>query len=138
MPIIEHDRCIELTDDDDFDEGLLYAVFDEKKIETNCADPYYNYGIPMDEFLKFADRIRERLDAKKMKTLEIDYKTRKQMDFMLVPLENVYGIEIADDDELETEKIHISTTDGITFLNAKKFIVNGKSLDEIIREQERG
>lgn len=70
-----------------------------------------------------------------MKTLEIDYKTRKRMDFMLVPLENVYGIEIADDDELETEKIHISTTAGITFLNAKKFIVDGKSLDEIIKEQ---
>lgn len=71
-----------------------------------------------------------------MKTLEIDYKTRKQMDFMLVPLENIYSIEIADDDELETEKIHISTTAGITFLNAKKFIVDGKSLDEIIKEQE--
>ena len=72
-----------------------------------------------------------------MKTLEIDHKTRKQMDFMLVPLENIYGIEIAeDDDELETEKIHINTTAGITFLNAKKFIVNGKSLDEIIKEQE--
>lgn len=70
-----------------------------------------------------------------MKTLEIDYKTRKRMDFMLVPLENIYSIEIADDDELETEKIHISTTDGITFLNAKKFIVDGKSLDEIIKEQ---
>lgn len=71
-----------------------------------------------------------------MRTLEIDYKTRKRMDFMLVPLENVYGIEIAeDDDELETEKIHISTTAGITFLNAKKFIVDGKSLDEIIKEQ---
>ena len=61
MPIIEHNRIIELTDDDDFEEGLLYADFDEKRIETNCADPYYNYSIPMDEFLKFADRIREKL-----------------------------------------------------------------------------
>lgn len=65
MPIIEHNRIIELTDDDDFEEGLLYADFDEKRIETNCADPYYNYSIPMDEFLNFADRIRERLGAKK-------------------------------------------------------------------------
>ena len=61
MPIIEHNRIIELTDDDDFEEGLLYADFDEKRIETNCADPYYNYSIPMDEFLEFADRIREKL-----------------------------------------------------------------------------
>lgn len=61
MPIIEHNRIIELTDDDDSEEGLLYADFDEKRIETNCADPYYNYGIPMDEFLEFADRIREKL-----------------------------------------------------------------------------
>ena len=61
MPIIEHNRIIELTDDDDSEEGLLYADFDEKRIETNCADPYYNYSIPMDEFLEFADRIREKL-----------------------------------------------------------------------------
>ena len=61
MPIIEHNRIIELTDDDDFEEGLLYADFNKKRIETNCADPYYNYSIPMDEFLKFADRIREKL-----------------------------------------------------------------------------
>ena len=61
MPIIEHNRIIELTDDDDFEEGLLYADFDEKRIETNCADPYYNYSVPMDGFLEFADRIREKL-----------------------------------------------------------------------------
>ena len=72
-----------------------------------------------------------------MKMLEIDYKTRKQMDFMLVPLENIYGVEIAGgENDAETEKIHLSTTDGITFLNAKDFIVSGKSLDEIINAQE--
>ena len=66
--IIEYDEILELAEDDDFEEGLLYADFKEKRIETNCADPYYNYSIPMDEFLEFADRIREKLkqqDGKK-------------------------------------------------------------------------
>lgn len=59
--IIEYDEILELAEDDDFEEGLLYADFNEKRIGTNCADSYYNYSIPMDEFLKFADRIREKL-----------------------------------------------------------------------------
>lgn len=60
--IIEYDEVLELLDDDEgFEERLLYADFDEKEIGTNCADSYYNYAIPMDEFLKFADRIREKL-----------------------------------------------------------------------------
>ena len=62
IKIIEYDKILGLADDDYFGEGLLYADFDEKRIETNCADPYYNYSIPMGEFLKFADRIREKLD----------------------------------------------------------------------------
>lgn len=72
-----------------------------------------------------------------MKMLRIDHGMRKQMNFMLVPLRNICGIEIAEDeDDLETEKIHLNTTDGITFLNSKKFVVNGKNLDEIINDQE--
>jgi len=59
--IIEYDEILELAEDDDFEEGLLYADFKKKRIETNCADPYYNYAIPMDEFLEFADRIRKKL-----------------------------------------------------------------------------
>ena len=59
--ITEYENIIELAEDDEFEEGLLYADFKEKEVQTNCADPYYNYSIPMDEFLKFADRIREKL-----------------------------------------------------------------------------
>lgn len=70
-----------------------------------------------------------------MKTLKIDFGTRKRMDFMLVPLKNVYGIEVAEDDEPETDKIHLDTTEGILFLDAKKFVVNGKSLDDLLKEQ---
>jgi len=72
-----------------------------------------------------------------MKKLEIDRRTLKQMDFMLVPLRNINCIEVIEDEnDLETEKIHLNMTDGITFLNSKKFIVSSKSLDEIINEQE--
>ena len=61
IKITECDEILELTDNDYIEEVLLCADFENKEIETNCADPYYNYSIPMDEFLKFADRIREKL-----------------------------------------------------------------------------
>lgn len=67
IKINEFDKVLELADDDAFEGGLLYADFDWGIIETNCADPYYNYSIPMDEFLKFADRIREKLKEQESK-----------------------------------------------------------------------
>lgn len=59
--IIEHDGILELLEDDEYEEPLLYADFDTKEIEMNCADPYYNYTVPMDGFLELADRVREKL-----------------------------------------------------------------------------
>lgn len=59
--IIEYDEVLELAEDDDCEIGLLYADFDKKEIEMNCADPYYNLTVPMDGFLEFADRVREKL-----------------------------------------------------------------------------
>ena len=60
--ITEYDKVLELAEDDEYEEGLLYADFDTKEIELNCGDPYYNYTVPMDAFLEFADRIREKLE----------------------------------------------------------------------------
>ena len=72
-----------------------------------------------------------------MKRLDIDYQTRKRMDFMLIPLKNVIDIGISEDDDyIDTDIVYLAATEGITFLNAKKFIVNGKSLDELLGEQE--
>lgn len=45
----------------------LYADFDEKEIGTDLLDYYYNFTIPMDDFLAFADRIREELKKQKGK-----------------------------------------------------------------------
>ena len=59
MTIRERFGTIELVDD--YDCVDLYADFEANAIGTNCADSYYNYSIPMAEFLKFADRIREKL-----------------------------------------------------------------------------
>ena len=67
MPIIEHDEFLDLTNDDYIGEVLLQADFEEKEIQTNCLDTYYDYTIPMDEFLKFADRIREKLKKQEAK-----------------------------------------------------------------------
>ena len=59
MTIRERFGTIELVDD--YDCVDLYADFEANAIGTNGADSYYNYSIPMAEFLKFADRIREKL-----------------------------------------------------------------------------
>lgn len=72
-----------------------------------------------------------------MKMLEIDRRTRKRMNSLLVPLKNIQCIEVAEDeDDLETEKIHLNTTDGLALIDAESFVVLGKSLDEIIKERE--
>lgn len=72
-----------------------------------------------------------------MRFVEIDRRTRKRMNFLLVPLKNIQSIEIAEDEDgLETEKIHLNTTDGIAFMDADHFVVLGKSLDELINERE--
>lgn len=60
MKIRERFGAIELVDD--YDCVDLYADFEANVIGTNCADSYYDITIPMGEFLKFADRIREKLD----------------------------------------------------------------------------
>lgn len=53
--------------DDEFgDEVLLLADFKEGYVYTNCADYYYNYSIPFDDFIKFAECIKkERKDGTK-------------------------------------------------------------------------
>lgn len=59
MIIEEPDGTLLLQHDADITD--LYADFERKEIGTDLLDYYYNFTIPMDEFLKFADRIRERL-----------------------------------------------------------------------------
>ena len=51
--------------DEEFgDEVLLRADFKEGCVYTNCADYYYNYSIPFDDFIKFAEFIKkERKDG---------------------------------------------------------------------------
>ena len=51
--------------DDEFgDEVLLRADFKEGCVCTDCADCYYNYSIPFDDFIKFAEFIKkERKDG---------------------------------------------------------------------------
>lgn len=62
MTVRERDGALELVSD--YGSVRLYADFDEKEIGTNCADSYYDFTIPMDEFLEFADRICEKLKEK--------------------------------------------------------------------------
>ena len=46
--------------DDEFGDGvLLRADFKEGYVHTNCADYYYNYSIPFDDFIKFAEFIKK-------------------------------------------------------------------------------
>lgn len=59
MIIREQDGTLLLQSD--YDCTDLYADFDKKEIGTDLLDYYYNFTIPMDEFLEFADRIREEL-----------------------------------------------------------------------------
>ena len=46
--------------DDEFgDAVLLWADFKEGCVYTDCADDYYNYSIPFDDFIKFAEFIKK-------------------------------------------------------------------------------
>ena len=47
------------SDDDGYDEVLLWADFKEGRVYTNCSDSYYNYSIPFDDFIKFAEFIKK-------------------------------------------------------------------------------
>lgn len=40
---------------------LFYADFVNKIVLTNCGDFYYDYSIPFEDFIKFADYIKNRL-----------------------------------------------------------------------------
>ncbi len=45
--------------DEEFgDEVLLCADFKNGCVHTNCADYYYNYSISFDDFIKFAEFIK--------------------------------------------------------------------------------
>lgn len=59
MIIEEPDGTLLLQHDPDITD--LYADFEGKEISTDIPDYFYNFTIPMDEFLEFADRIREKL-----------------------------------------------------------------------------
>lgn len=46
--------------DDEFgDDCLLWADFKNGCVHTDCADYYYNYSIPFDDFIKFAEFIKK-------------------------------------------------------------------------------
>lgn len=47
------------TDDEFGDEVLLRADFKKGRVDTNCADYYYDYSIPFDDFIKFAEFIKK-------------------------------------------------------------------------------
>lgn len=52
-------------DDKYGDDVLLWADFKNGCVCTNCADYYYDYSIPFDDFIKFAEFIKkERKDGK--------------------------------------------------------------------------
>lgn len=55
---IKDDELIE-KDDKFGDEVLLWADFKEGCVHTNCADYFYNYTIPFDDFIKFAEFIKK-------------------------------------------------------------------------------
>lgn len=59
MIIEEQDGTLLLQHDEDITD--LYADFEERIIGTDLLDSWYNISIPMDEFLEFADRVREKL-----------------------------------------------------------------------------
>lgn len=41
------------------DEVLLYANFEDGCVNTHCGDFYYDYSIPFDDFIKFAEFIKK-------------------------------------------------------------------------------
>lgn len=60
---IKDDELVE-RDEDGFDEVLLWADFKNGCVCTSCADSYYDYCIPFDDFIKFAEFIeKEREDG---------------------------------------------------------------------------
>ena len=65
MIIREKDGTLLLQTDTDITD--LYADFEKKEIGTDLLDYYYNFTIPMDDFLAFADRIREELKKQEAK-----------------------------------------------------------------------
>lgn len=65
MIIKEQDGALLLQTNTDITD--LYADFEKKEIGTDLLDYYYNFTIPMDDFLAFADRIREELKKQKGK-----------------------------------------------------------------------
>lgn len=67
-----------------------------------------------------------------MKALNIDHDLRKNMTHALVPIDNIICFDMAEDGDPETTKIHLATTDGIVFLNAKKWQTPDGTLQEYI------
>ena len=47
------------SSDEELNSVLLYADFKEKCVTTNCGDFYYDYSISFDDFIKFAEFIKE-------------------------------------------------------------------------------
>lgn len=45
------------------DEVLLYADFKKGCVYINCDDDWYNYSIPLDVFIAFADYVKASLNA---------------------------------------------------------------------------
>lgn len=66
---------------------------------------------------------------------QIDEETRSKNDFVLIPLNDVDAIVISHD--LSYDSVRLKKAEGIMFLNSKKFVVNGKSLDKCIKEAEK-
>ena len=65
MIIREKDGTLLLQTDTDITD--LYADFEKKEIGTDLLDYYYNFTITMDDFLAFADCIREELKKQEAK-----------------------------------------------------------------------
>ena len=65
MIIEEQDGTLLLQHHQDITD--LYADFDKKEIGTDLLDYYYNFTIPMNEFLEFADCIRKKLEEQEGK-----------------------------------------------------------------------
>lgn len=47
------------------DEVLLWADFENSCVRTDCGDYYYDYSIPFDDFIKFAEFIKKEQERKK-------------------------------------------------------------------------
>ena len=59
MKTREERDCLEWLSD--FGSVILYADFKREVVGTNLDDSYYDITFDMDEFLEFADRVREKL-----------------------------------------------------------------------------